>query len=437
MRPTRLPNTTAPLSCVAATLAVLLLLVAGPPARAQEQGDERPAPPPPVYPQLFADSGNGQNGYEEIALAIDALRDAKAPYTHAPGETLERRRAYLADPAVRRARGLLRQGLAKPIRSPRAGKPIDFSTTFPDLAGVRSLARVLVVEIYVACADGRAEQAIASMSDGLRLGYHVKGDALIGALVGVAIDTLVLEAMARHKEQWSVGDCRRILAAVQNFADAPDPTIDALEMERRSLVTELRRMLDEAAEDGAEVARELGPVGQEDPTVATLIKAALRWREAPPAARQAASSRAMAWVNAEVDALIARVRDPLAAPKARQPASGDAPDFALLLVEQFLPVYPGVALRTGENRSRLSLLAVHAALRRHRWEFGTLPASLEELNLPRFTTDPFTGRPLVYKRLSDTEYELSSAGAAPSMGGKREPVLLPRPPKPQTGEGGA
>lgn len=92
----------------------------------------------------------------------------------------------------------------------------------------------------------------------------------------------------------------------------------------------------------------------------------------------------------------------------------------------------GVAQNAIESRVRLQLLAVHAAIRRFRWENDRLPKSLDEMKIAlRLATDPFTAKPLLYKPDGvGIQYDLASAGAlVPGEDGKpdtRKPITLPR-----------
>ena len=193
-----------------------------------------PAPddkPEAVFPKLFPQP-TGDNGYEEIVQAGDLVRASTlAQAATNTGATLRQRRDALADPEVARALSLLRRGLAKPIRSPRA--TVTAGTPFPDLAPLRGLARLLAVYQYVALADGRTADAIGALRDGLRLAQTVKGEVLIGGLVGVAVETIVLTRLARHLDQMTARDCDRLVALSREYLAAPDAAINALESERR------------------------------------------------------------------------------------------------------------------------------------------------------------------------------------------------------------
>jgi hypothetical protein len=59
--------------------------------------------------------------------------------------------------------------------------------------------------------------------------------------------------------------------------------------------------------------------------------------------------------------------------------------------------------------ARLRLLAVHALIRRYRWEYNKLPNTLADLRADDLVIDPFTNSPLTYQRDGD-RYTLYSQG---------------------------
>ena len=63
----------------------------------------------------------------------------------------------------------------------------------------------------------------------------------------------------------------------------------------------------------------------------------------------------------------------------------------------------------------LHLLGTHASIMKYKWNHNALPGSLKDLQTdrlyaPEILSDPFTGKPLIYK-LIGKQYDLSSAGA--------------------------
>src|SRR5262245_58744269 len=81
----------------------------------------------------------GQNGYEELLAAADALRKSRVfaqAEVAVPDPPLAWKREVLLDPPVVRCLGLLQRGVAKPIHSPR--QEVDLYTVLPEMAPFRS-----------------------------------------------------------------------------------------------------------------------------------------------------------------------------------------------------------------------------------------------------------------------------------------------------------
>lgn len=72
-----------------------------------------------------------------------------------------------------------------------------FTLVLPEIQGMRQLARLLQLEARLALAEGRQEDALRNLQNGLRLG-EVAGSAtpvIIGRLVGIAITGIILEEL--------------------------------------------------------------------------------------------------------------------------------------------------------------------------------------------------------------------------------------------------
>src|SRR5579871_1281150 len=80
---------------------------------------QAPTTPPLTAFQTLFPHPTGNNGYEELVMAGDLLQNNPAlDAATATQATLAAKRHALADPAVRKALELLKQGLDKPIVSP-------------------------------------------------------------------------------------------------------------------------------------------------------------------------------------------------------------------------------------------------------------------------------------------------------------------------------
>ena len=424
-------------------LSVVVAAAAGP---SELFAQTPPAPddkPEAVFPKLFPQP-TGDNGYEEIVQAGDLVRAstlAQAVISAGATSTLRQKRNALADPKVSRALGLLKRGLAKPIRSPRA--TLTATTLFPDFASLRGLTRLLGVYQYVALADGRTSEAVGALRDGLRLAQTVKGEVLIGGLVGVAIEAIVLTRLTRHLDQMTARDCDRLVALAREYLAAPDAAINALESERRFQLAGIESLRNGLAAlksgDFADLEEEGAPPDPLDAQIETLFK---NDSGAPDRIADAAIARINTYFDTLItDARLAPYQRTAAAepPEQAPPGATTEERMVFRLTGLTLPVLSTATTKFTHIRVQVQLLGVHGAVRRFRWERDKLPDALGDLRLPpELATDPYTGTPLVYQKTSETAYALSSAGPPERdengtvIPGKRMPILLPAPPRPST-----
>jgi hypothetical protein len=355
---------------ISTALLIPLLFAAPSPARAQadSQGQETS-----IFQQLFP-KPSGQNGYEEIIRAGELAKSSKLLMdAFDPKATLTLKRQVLAEPALKQALALFRVGLEKSLRSPReTGKDPEFQA----FGVYRMVARLLAVEQYVLLADGRVSQAIDSVRDGLRLGYAVQSDLLIGGLVGVAIDSTVMSSLTQHVEQFSVSDCKKVMTLARAWLNAPDPAIAAITSERQMMLSKLKENL-------------------------ALSKGALP------------EEQILALVNSRIDFAIENLKHSLWERKAPPTIEGNPMVAAYVNALGIDAVLTSTSKSFAKDQARMQVLGVHAAIRAYRWENNRLPDSLEELKLGKLAIDPFTGKTLAYKRTGETTYELTSDGLKP------------------------
>ncbi len=323
-----------------------------------------------VFKQLFPNP-TGQNGYEEIVMAGELAKGCEGLATDGRSTLTEKRR-LLSNPDAIRALALFRQGLKKPIHAPHGttGEP-----RFEAFSAIRALARLLMVEQYVLLADGKVGAAIDSLRDGLTLGYAIARDAILGGLVASAVDMIVVRTLERHIEQLSVRDCDRLRKLAVDWLNMPDPAIDALEAERILMHKRLQEQL------GGTNA-ELG-------------------------------SQAMGIIDARIDVTVASLRSPYWERKELPELTGNYPAEQYVRNLGIEEIFDQALNRFARDQAWVQILGVHAAIRSYKWENNRLPDSLEQLRLGRMVIDPFTGKPLIYKRTGDNTYELTSEGLKP------------------------
>ncbi len=393
-------------------------------ASACAQGTALPPVPQPAFPKLFP-KYTGVNGYEDIVMAADLLLgNPMVQVAQNPDATLKDMRRALDDPNIDRALQLVRNGLNKPVQSPRDPDKLDENTLLPEYSGIRELGRLIAVQEYVFLADGQVPRAIDAMREGLRLGYIIQGETLLSGLVGIAIDSMVLEKFAGHFDQLALRDCANLIALAQEWLKMPSRMEVVLTMEHQSMLNMLSGWKD-------------------DPERLRAVVKMMQPKDAPTSDSDLAALELSAYVNSQGAAIpamldqtraIADTQDRVLIEETRKPAWQRKPfrqletrgTMASRLYGLVSPTYSPALGKFDAEAARIHLLGIHAAIRKFRWENNRLPTSLSELKLPVLSTDPFTGAPLVYK-VSGANYELNSAG--PSGGDATAgngPVYLPR-----------
>lgn len=350
------------------------------------------AKPVPVFKQAIPQP-TGKNGYEELVFAAGLLDDCKPFQAVAASAhpTLTDKRRAITDRTAVRALALMRQGLAKPVFSPRAAASAQQLP--PELSRLRNLARLLRLHQYVALADGRVQEAILDARLGLQLGRAVQTDSLLTGLIGIGISATTLTTLGGHLDQLSLKDCELLYQVCLEWLNQPDTLGPILEAERKVVkngLVQLRKQLQ------AEAGADLPQLAEADRSADALF------------AQLQAELRKAPWLRTPVDL-------------------GAAPEFSRGLLQ---PVVAALS-RSMDSYTRemalIRLLACHARIRSYRWQQSKLPASLNELQLGDLQLDPFTGRPLEYEPAGQS-YRLVSAGPAapqdPQAVNGRKPVSV-------------
>ncbi|MEP6755795.1 MAG: hypothetical protein ABJA67_09865 [Chthonomonadales bacterium] len=355
--------------------------------------------------EIVVTNPTGKNGYEELVMATDILktradlRQAISPEAMDGGGalTLSDKRKFLFDPDVQKILGLIARAQSKPISNPR--EKMDDTTLLPEMVEFRNVARILNIKMYVELADGRVNLALDTFASGIKLGYVIQSDVLIGGLIGVAVDTLVIRRIAQHIPQFSVKDCDRMIATAKEWMRLPDPTISIFQSERTLGISVFEKYKNKP--DALIDAFNITP---KDPNYAI----SRQFASMGPQALAPIIADASALLNQGYDRVIAELKKPA---WQRQ----DVPDYnnatpASTLAGMMMPTMGVAQDRFVQDQAHVQLLGVHAAIRKYRWEHDALPNNLAELKLGDLVIDPFSGQPLVYKKIDDTHYEVSSEG---------------------------
>lgn len=318
----------------------------------------------------------------------------------------------------------------------------------PEIQEMRSLARLVALKARLAILSGRTDEAMHWIEVGLVMGRHVsQGPSLIQALVGVAIDSVMLQCLEDLIQTPGTPSLYWALA------DRPRPFIDMrypLEGERYLLEKELPELsaldqgawsLDEARRFAGELQRKLFTFASGTPTPGTrgagpndLPAAGRRLGIAAmaakiyPEARRTLISRGRTQAEVEgmpviqVAALYTiqeyqRVRDErykwmnLPYWQSAGRADQDLPRTVeekltnpLLTMFRLLTPALNSALLAGVRLERkLDALECVEAVRLYAAAHeGKLPASLEAITEAPVPPDPATGKPFMYKLEGDT-----------------------------------
>jgi len=348
----------------------------------------------PAPGSLFKDvikQPTGKNGYEELVAAAEVLKSSKL-WTKAeqPDALLSEKRLALGDRPVVRALALLRQGLSKPVFSPRDG--LQPGRLPPELNGLRSLGRLAAVHQYVSLADGRTSEALADARLGMRLGQVIQQDSLIGGLVGVAVGATCIRPLATHLDQLAVRDCELLKGICEEWLSQPNPLPRVLTAERKFVLANL-----------ADLKQKLGAEGGTEELLATTAKHANDYFD-----RQILELNKPAWQRGVL-------------------AVDDAPEFSRALLSPLAQALERSLSAYTREEANIRMLAVHAMILRSRWETGRLPNTLAEVRAGDLALDPFTGKSLQYE-VQGRAYRLYSAGPLaandPQAVNGRKPVAV-------------
>lgn len=369
------------------------------PAAAQEK-----TPAKSIFRQVIPNP-TGRNGYEELVLAGERLQASKL-YLQAKDKwsdlSLEQKRLVLADKPVLDALRMVRQGLAKPVMSPRT--ELSFETMLPELTTFRDLARVLTMQQYLQLADGRTSEAIGTARTCLRLGQVVQTDTLISGLVGIAIGTIGIKGLGGHLDQLSARDCEQLYRVTLEALAVPDPQPRILAIEHAVTRRTLQECVAKIKQNGASGIKSI--LGLDDQSAAA---ADAYLRTLPPDELDRLAEDMLTRLDGYHQQLQEELRKPLWQRRRMDGEFAADGSIAAKFVEGFLPAIDRVGERYAQDQAYLRMLACHCAILRYRWEHDRLPGNLDELRLGDLVLDPFTGAPLEYVA-KGRHYTLTSVG---------------------------
>ena len=128
------------------------------------------------------------------------------------------------------ALALMRAGNEKRVWDPRENVGPD--TVYPEMAGFKTLAKVLTADAYVRFAEGNSKAGTTELLEGLTFARRIRASNLISELVGIASQSIALASFERHLTQLSEKDASQIVKYVDTALQEPNEYVQALQHER-------------------------------------------------------------------------------------------------------------------------------------------------------------------------------------------------------------
>ncbi len=352
-----------------------------------EPSDLRRTPPVPagrnaalLYVQMRQMVGATLTAKTDDEALLRLLKSTSAASDRAGAELLLSRGAALV--------ALAEQAAAMPECDFQRRYELGPNLMLPEYATMRRAARMLALRARLQSADGDVAGAMRSIASGARIGGHAATDKiLIGTLTCVSIDTTMDAAFERAlldhvSSREAVAAARSALAGFGEAPSLPDGLCGEIVM-CRAVVRDIRS----------------GRTSLGSLSIPTTLR--LTPPEARPAMCDAWEARSVSYWRRVMGALRDHRSDMLAQYHAYR-AIGDAeqaldgePTYELQTM--LLPVFGQAALKVMGDEARRRMRAALVDLVAYRQAHGSFPAALSDLG-GGARLDPFTNRPLVYRR---------------------------------------
>ncbi len=270
----------------------------------------------------------------------------------------------------------------------RARLATDLIEKYPELGGVQDLARLLAAEAHVRAARGDYAGALSDGIDSIRMGADIRqGGGLVHAMTGRYCEATGVRAVVDLVVRVPARDAARQAARLQQALLRRPTCADNLRAERNRLLTALLRVdhmpggLAQAAgpseDDQAEPGRKQSGAQADDGSgrIGWLLM----------------RDRTLRDIDDCMGRQIAEAEKP---PGQRKSVAMPRWGMAALL----MPDGWWLATSDDEAAAHSRLLLAMLAIRAYRGEHGALPKTLADVGLDaRLTSDPYSGKPLVYK----------------------------------------
>jgi len=353
------------------------------------------------------DSQNAAPLYQQAFAALDAdptLKEENSPLTTAT--TID-----VANPAVTETLArhvatldLIRRAADRDTcRFQRDWTRPSIDMLLPELQSLRAVARLLVLDARREAADGNAADALDDVARIQRIGRHSASEPLlISNLVGLAIDTMALETLAKVLPTLRKSDLAALDSSViRDLVTTPPAMASHYYGEEAFGLSTFADMTD--SRFGVANALEIFANQPRQPFLSRILPLTLLYRvfflEADLAGYrsimtqyQAAASRTESYpdLTKRIDAIETQTRD-------RSPGM-----LSSMIVPALGAVFKAQTRSIANHRAATALVTAT----KQRLETGAVPETFDELAaqlVPPASRDPFTAdQPLVMKRTDDT-----------------------------------
>ncbi len=371
----------------------LVAVLAVPQGACRRQAVVTPTPPPPWA--AYTPRHDGTNAFDTYLLAgqdalVRAPNSAKVTtWTTTTKDALERALSPTLDK--------LRTGHGQAFRSEARPRPLGTDDEVQN--GWRLLSIALSARIERLLAEDNFADATTWALIATRFGSRLAQTGLDGATLGIGLMDTVRRQLAPELAQFAEVDLQRIESEL-TLTHEQAPNLDgAFELEASQQQQFIADLSQRQGGQAPMLAEQLGSRGAQ--AVETFT--------------QAGESERATWITA-MTAEAGRIRD-----EANAQRSPDAPALPRTewwqkdrerpwspLTQHLLlgpRVLPGLEKR---YQSKLRLFVLAVALQRQVLKSGTAPSKLPDLN-PELLTDPYSGRPFIYRAVG-REYQVYSVG---------------------------
>jgi hypothetical protein len=388
----------------------------GIPLTAQEL--QRPLPPPeqnaaPLYTKLTKLLHDKPLGLPKYADGMDAF------HTYTPEQIAAVRRTLAARQDVMT---LVHQAADKPqcvfVRDWNQGASLDF----PEFRYEREVARLLKTESYFLACDGRYQEAVANQALGFRVAEHAASDhVLLAYLVGNASEAITLSGMQSILTM--IGPNTAVDNYVRQLVDSQHSHLslrEAMAGEAGFDCMMFSRM--HAAEgNGIEAALAAGGFSEKEAHKVQIS----------PAEQEHLHDLIDAWqgdVLSRMRPLVIASNQPPSVRRAGYEAvdkqvtqdSDDADGAVHVFADITVPVFSNIDQNDTRVHTREAVTTAAAALLAIKANTGAFPDTL-----PPSFADPFTDKPLLYRREGNNGFVVYSAGPTGHFDGGKPGVKVP------------